>query len=90
MAQCLADMAASYRTHASRSERQRRTARRLDEALAGRLVIEQAKGKIITERQLTLDQALGSLRLLGDHSRTHNAALRSVAEAVATLGLRFS
>jgi GAF domain-containing protein len=66
-AQVLANMATSYVAHASEVERQRRTAEQLEEALASRVIIEQAKGMIAAERKITVDQAF---ELLRGHARS--------------------
>ena len=81
----LSDMATSYVVMSRELERQRRTAQQLEQALQSRVVIEQAKGVLAAERQITVDQAF---ELLRNHARRHNADLRSTAEAVVRLGLR--
>lgn len=85
IARVLADIASGYVATASALERQRRTTQQLQRALDSRVIIEQAKGIIAAERKITVDEAFGVLR---DHARSHNAHLRSVAEAVINLGLR--
>ena len=84
-ARILADMACSYVIHASELDRQRRLNEQLREALDSRIVIEQAKGILAAERQVTVDVAFEILRR---HARSHSASLRSVAEAVVNLGMR--
>jgi GAF domain-containing protein len=84
-ARILADMATSYVIHASELDRQRRLVGQLREALDSRIVIEQAKGIVAAERQVSVDAAF---ELLRRHARSHSAPLRSVAEAVVNLGLR--
>lgn len=85
IAGALADMAASYVVNASELERQRRLTEQLQEALDSRIVIEQAKGVLAAERNVSVDDAF---ELLRGHARRHNSNLRSVAEAVVKLGLR--
>lgn len=84
-ARVLADMATSYIINASELEQAQRTAEQLHEALDSRIVIEQAKGILAADGTLGMDQAYEVLRR---HARSHNASLRSVAEAVVNLGLR--
>jgi GAF domain-containing protein len=84
-ARILADIATSYVVHASELDRQRRLIEQLREALDSRIVIEQAKGILSAERQISVDAAF---ELLRRHARSNAASLRSVAEAVVRLGLR--
>jgi GAF domain-containing protein len=84
-ARVLADMATSYVIHASELDRQRRLNEQLREALDSRIVIEQAKGILAAERGITVDAAFEILRR---HARSHSAPLRSVANAVVSLGMR--
>jgi GAF domain-containing protein len=81
----LAAMATSYIINASELEKAQRTSEQLQEALDSRLVIEQAKGIVAADGHIGMDQAYQVLRR---HARSHNASLRSVAEAVVNLGLR--
>ena len=81
----LADMATGYLVHVRELDRERRLNEQLREALDSRIVIEQAKGVLAAERHITVDQAFEVLRR---HARNHSATLRSVAEAVVSLGLR--
>jgi GAF domain-containing protein len=85
VARVLADMATSYVVNASELERQQRTTEQLELALESRVTIEQAKGIIAAERRVSIDQAF---ELLRRHARSHNADLRTTAEAVVQLGLR--
>jgi GAF domain-containing protein len=85
VARVLADMATSYVVNASELERQQRTAEQLQLALESRVIIEQAKGILAAERRVSVDQAF---ELLRRHARSHNADLRTTAEAVVHLGLR--
>jgi GAF domain-containing protein len=85
IARILADMAASYVVNASDLERSQLTNEQLREALESRVVIEQAKGMLATEMQISIDKAFMVLR---DHARRNSVTLRSVAHAVVHLGLR--
>lgn len=85
MARVLADVASGHVLTASELERQQRMTEQLQRALDSRVVIEQAKGMIAAERKISVDQAFEILR---KHARSHNADLRSAAEAVINLGLR--
>ena len=84
-ARVFADVATSYIINASELEQTRRTAEQLQEALDSRIVVEQAKGILAADGQVDMD---GAFELRRRHARTHNASLRSVAEAVVNLGLR--
>jgi len=81
----LADMATGYLVQAWELDRQCRVNEQLREALDSRIVIEQAKGVLAAERRISVDEAFEVLRR---HARSHSASLRSVAEAVVSLGLR--
>ncbi len=81
----LADMATGYLVQAWELDRQCRVNEQLQEALDSRIVIEQAKGVLAAERRISVDEAFEVLRR---HARSHSASLRSVAEAVVSLGLR--
>lgn len=85
VAQVLADMASTYVMTAAELERHERTNAQLQQALDSRVIIEQAKGIIAAERKMSVDQAFEVLRA---YARSHNADLRTVAEAVINLGLR--
>ena len=80
-----AEVATAYLQHATELERERRTVEQLQRALTSRIVIEQAKGMIAAQRDVTVDRAFVLLR---KHANDHNASLHSVAEAVVNLGLR--
>lgn len=83
--QALADMAASYVATLTELDESRRTADQLQQALHSRVLIEQAKGVLASELQISVDQAYVVLR---NQARRHSASLRSVAQAVVELGLR--
>jgi len=84
-AQVLADLAAGWIGHAHELAQVRRTAAQLQEALDGRLVIEQAKGILAGELGCSLDHAFALIRR---HARSNNVTVREVAHAVVDLGLR--
>jgi GAF domain-containing protein len=81
----LSDMATGFLVHAQELDRQCRVNEQLREALHSRIVIEQAKGVLAAERHISVDEAFEVLRR---HARSHAVSLRSVAEAVVSLGLR--
>lgn len=85
VAQLLGDMAAGYIIGASALEQSRRTAEQLQQALDSRIIIEQAKGVLAGERDISVDEAF---RLLRRHARTKGVPLHTVSEAVVRLGLR--
>lgn len=84
-ARVLADVATSYLARASELDRSRRVAEQLQEALSSRVVIEQAKGMLAAERDISVDQAFQVIR---SHARKRGASLRTVATAIVNLGLR--
>ncbi len=84
-AQVLADVATGYVAHASELDRSRRVAAQLQEALASRVIIEQAKGMLAAERHISVDEAFEVIR---GHARSRGAPLRAVAAAIVNLGLR--
>lgn len=81
----IADLATGYVAQALRLIEARRTAEQLQGALHSRIVIEQAKGILAGERDISVDQAFEVLRT---HARNNHASLHSIAEAVVKLGLR--
>lgn len=85
VAQLLGDMAAGYIIGASALEQSRRTAEQLQRALETRVMIEQAKGVLAGERDISVDEAF---RLLRRHARDRGVPLHTVADAVVRLGLR--
>jgi GAF domain-containing protein len=85
IASIFADMAASYLAHASDLQRSERVREQLQQALDSRVIIEQAKGHIAGQQQVTVDVAFERLRR---YTRQHNARLHDVAAAVVNLGLR--
>ena len=85
VARLLADVATGYVVNATRLEAYRQLTEQLQEALESRVVIEQAKGILAGERGVSLDEAFNVMRA---HARDRRATMRSVADAVVTLGLR--
>lgn len=81
----LADIATAYIVRSGQLEEAQRLSAQLQHALDSRVVIEQAKGMIALDRRISVDEAF---RLLRDHARRHNRALREVAEEVVALDLK--
>lgn len=85
VAALLAAIATGYVVNASRLDQVRHTAEQLQEALDSRIIIEQAKGVIAGQRNVSVDEAFLALRA---HARSNNVPLRDVADGVVNLGLR--
>jgi GAF domain-containing protein len=81
----LAAVATGYVANAARLHEARHTAEQLQEALDSRVIIEQAKGVLAAERNVSVDEAF---RILRHHARNRNGSLREVAHAVVHLRLR--
>ena len=79
VATILASIATGYLTHASAAQQEQRTAEQLQQALNTRLVIEQAKGVLATQRDTTVDDAFQTVR---KYAREHNARIHDVCRAV--------
>lgn len=75
----LANMATSLVISARELEQSRRVAEQLRDALDSRVVIEQAKGVIARDRQLSVEDAFGVLR---SHARSNNLKFHDAARAV--------
>jgi AmiR/NasT family two-component response regulator len=84
-AQVLADMATSYLVNVSKLEQHRQLNEQLQQALHGRVVIEQAKGITANARAVSVDVAFDLIRR---HARSRSATVRSVAEAIVRSGLQ--
>ncbi|CAN5390637.1 GAF and ANTAR domain-containing protein [soil metagenome] len=84
-AEALAALTTAYLAISSRLDRAREMAEQLQRALTSRVIIEQAKGVLAGELEISVDQAFAMLRA---HARTNQAPLREVARAVVDLGLR--
>lgn len=85
LAQIFADAATVYLLNASTYDRERLLNKQLQHALDSRIFIEQAKGIIAEARGVEVHEAF---ELIRRQARSRNASLRSVAEAIVTLGLR--
>jgi len=81
----LADIATSYLMHASALRQQRRTSEQLQQALDTRIIIEQAKGVLASDRNISVDDAFHRIR---KYARDHNARIHDVANGVVHEGLR--
>jgi len=78
VARILADMAAGYMIH-ERLQDTRRLAGQLQTALDSRVILEQAKGIIAADLQISIDAAFEVLRVT---ARNENRTLRAVATSV--------
>jgi len=78
-AQVLADIATAYLVNASKLRQQEQLSEQLSEALASRVVIEQAKGMVAASSGVPLDEAFQRIRAW---ARNHNQPLRGVARDV--------
>jgi len=79
-----ADMAASYVVNASELQRSERIREQLQQALNSRIIIEQAKGVLSARHDISVDEAYKRLRR---YTRSHNAHLHDIANAIVNLGL---
>ena len=79
VASIFASIATGYLAHASSARQKQRTAEQLEQALSTRLVIEQAKGVLATQREITVDEAFKRLR---NYAREHNARIHDVSRSV--------
>src|SRR4051794_17849032 len=79
VATIFASIATGYLTHASAARQQQRTAEQLQQALNTRLIIEQAKGVLAAQQEITVDAAFLNLR---KYARDHNARIHDVSRAV--------
>jgi GAF domain-containing protein len=79
-----ADMASSYLIHASALQRSERIREQLQQALDSRVIIEQAKGVLAARHSVSVDEAYKRLRR---YTRSHNAHLHDIADAIVNLGL---
>ena len=85
VASIFASIATGYLAHASTARQQQRTAEQLEQALNTRLIIEQAKGVLANQREITVDEAFERLR---SYAREHNARIHDVSRAVVQGDLR--
>jgi GAF domain-containing protein len=79
IATIFASIATGYLAHASSARQQQRTAEQLEQALNTRLIIEQAKGVLATQRATTVDEAFRSLR---KYARENNARIHDISRAI--------
>ena len=84
-AQVHTDIATSYLLDSSRLDEAQRVNEQLQRALDTRVVIEQAKGVLAGEHGIGLDAAFETIR---GHARSKQVDIRSIAHAVAEIGLR--
>lgn len=84
-ARVLADMATTYILRAGELAEARELSDQLQHALQSRIVIEQAKGMLARDHDVSVDRAFELLRKM---SRERSTPLRTVADAVVSLGLR--
>lgn len=82
-ASVLADVAGAYLLNATALEQSRRLAGQLQHALDSRVVIEQAKGIVRAQRDVSMGEAFAAIRR---HARSRNVTVRSVAEAITERG----
>jgi len=85
VAVAMAAMATGYLVNASKLHQQEQLNEQLQQALGSRVIIEQAKGVIASTNGVSVDEAFLRIRR---HARSHNAAVRAVAEAIVNVGLR--
>jgi GAF domain-containing protein len=79
VATIFASIATCDLAHASAARQQQRTAEQLQQALNTRLVVEQAKGVLATQREITVDDAFQTLR---KYARDNNVRIHQVSRAV--------
>jgi GAF domain-containing protein len=85
VASIFANIATGYLLHASAVRQHQRTAEQLQQALTTRLIIEQAKGVLANQREISVDEAFALLR---KHSRDRNTRIHEVARNVISGDLR--
>ena len=83
-AHVLADVATSYLVNGSKVRQLEQLTEQLQYALGSRVIIEQAKGVVATRDGVSVDEAFHRIRR---HARSHNANVRTVAEAIVNLDL---
>lgn len=80
-----ADMATAYLARTSELAEARQLAEQLQGALDSRVIVEQAKGIVANQHDVTVDEAFQMLR---SHSRSNRIRLSDLADAVVNMGLR--
>lgn len=83
-AEVLADVATAYVANAGELARSLRTTEQLQQALDGRVVIEQAKGKLSESSGLSMDEAFGVMRA---YARNTGQTVRAVARQMIDEGV---
>lgn len=85
VAQLLADTTSAYLVYASAYRSKKTVVAQLEHALENRILIEQAKGVLANERNISVEK---SFQILRQYARTNNVKLAAVADAVVNVGLR--
>lgn len=85
VAKVFADVATGYVVNTSKVRQLEQLTEQLQHALDARVVIEQAKGIIAQHDSISVDDAFDRIRR---YARRVNAPVRTVAEAIVTVGLR--
>ena len=85
VAQALANIAAAYMPYASELQQSCDVSTRLRDALARRIVVEQAKGMVAAYRHIPVQQALDVMR---NYALGHQASVQEIANAIVGVGLR--
>lgn len=80
-ASLFADMATAFVVNTTELERTRESVAQLEQALESRIVVEQAKGIIAAEHNVSVDQAFEMLRT---HARNHHANLHEPSSGSAS------
>jgi GAF domain-containing protein len=81
----MADMATNYLINASKLRQQERLSEQLQHALDSRSIIEQAKGIVASENDISIDEAFSRLR---SQARSEKVTVRSLAEAIVQRGMK--
>jgi GAF domain-containing protein len=78
-AEVMANMATAYLLHASHHRRQVELTTQLQTALDSRTVIEQAKGLLAADHEISMDAAF---ELMRRHARSHHETVHDVADRI--------
>ncbi len=81
----MADMATNYLINASKLQQQEQLAAQLQRALDSKAIIEQAKGIVASNREISVDEAFSQIRA---QARSQHVTVRSLAEAIVHEGLK--
>jgi GAF domain-containing protein len=79
VATIFASIATGYLAHASAASQQQRTNEQLQQALNTRLIVEQAKGVLATQRAITVDDAFQTIR---KYARDNNVRIHQVSQEI--------